>query len=72
MAYSSYEKTVPENGTQKYPKLASLQNFEVEIPGNFQKWKFSFFSIFSEFLFATYASVSQISSQMGNNNTKAS
>ncbi len=29
----------------------SLQHFEVDIPGNFQKWKFSFFSIFSKVVF---------------------
>ncbi len=47
--------------TQKYPKLISLQHFEVDIPKNFQKWKYSFFSIFSNF-FSTYAWVSQIAS----------
>ncbi len=29
----------------------NLQHFEVTIPGNFQKWKFLFFSIFSKFFF---------------------
>ncbi len=43
--------SIPKNSTQKYPKLASLQHFEVDIPGNFLKWKFLFFWIFSKFCF---------------------
>ncbi len=41
--------SIPENRTQKYPKLTSLQHFEIDIPENFQKWKFLFFSIFLKF-----------------------
>ncbi len=40
---------IPGNRIQKYPKLASLQHFEVVTPGNFQKCKFSFFTIFLKF-----------------------
>ncbi len=43
--------SITENRTQKHPKLTSLQHFEVDIPKNFQKWKFSFLSIFSKFFF---------------------
>ncbi len=42
----------------------SLQHFEVDIPGNFLKWKFSFFSIFSKNFFPTYVWVPQIASQI--------
>ncbi len=42
--------SIPENRIQKHPKLAFLQHFEVDIPEYF-KWKFSFFSIFSQFFF---------------------
>ncbi len=31
-----------KNCSQKYPKLTSSQPFEVDIPGNFQKWMFLF------------------------------
>ncbi len=41
--------SIPENRTQKHPELTSLQYFEIYIPKYFQKWKFSFFSIFSNF-----------------------
>ncbi len=43
--------SISKNCTQKYPKLTSLQHFEVDIPRNFQKWKFSFFWIFSKIFF---------------------
>ncbi len=46
---------IAENRTQKYPKLTSLQYFEIDIPGNFQKWKFLFFSIFSKFCFKKFS-----------------
>ncbi len=43
--------SIPENRTQNYSKLTSLQHFEINIPGNFQKLTFSFFSIFSKLCF---------------------
>ncbi len=36
------------------------QYFEVDIPGNFQKWKYLFFTIFSKFRFPTSDPVSQL------------
>ncbi len=39
-------QSISENCTKKYAKLASLQHFEVNVPGNLQKWKFSYFSNF--------------------------
>ncbi len=36
-AFSHVFLSIPENPSQKYPKLTSLQHFEVDIPRNFQK-----------------------------------
>ncbi len=41
----------PRKLHSKNPKLTSLQYFEVDISGNFQKWKFLFFPIFSKCCF---------------------
>ncbi len=47
-----YGLLIPEKHTQKHSELTSLQHFEIDISKNFQKWKFSFFSIFSKFVFS--------------------
>ncbi len=44
--------SIPENHTQKYSKHTSLQHFEVDISGNYQKWKFLFFLSFLKILFS--------------------
>ncbi len=43
--------SIPKNRPQKHPELTSLQYFETDILKNFQKWKFSFFSILLKFFF---------------------
>ncbi len=43
--------SIPENRIQKQPKQTSLHHFEVDIPKNFQKWKYSIFPIFFKFYF---------------------
>ncbi len=45
--------SIPENRTQKYPKLTSLWHFEVDIPENFQKLNFYFLN-FLEILFSKH------------------
>ncbi len=40
----------PKTSLKKHSKLNSLQHFKVEIPGNLQKWKFSFSQFFRNFV----------------------
>ncbi len=53
--------SISKNRTQKYAILTSPQHFEVDILGNFQKWKFS---SLSKFFSLTYARVPQIASHI--------